>query len=119
MLIPLSNGPDAFKGGWHWEAAGLAAGEGAISVSVSPLVLDWTPRHVVAHGRFERSLAESAYGAFLAQGSFLVFGALLLHSLDFAGDVNFVILTVVGVAGSFACGWAVLMLGRALTSKRG
>jgi hypothetical protein len=46
-----------------------------------------------------------------------VFVALLLHSLDLAGDVKFVILTVVGVAGSFACGWAVLVLGRALTSR--
>jgi len=105
LLIPLSNGPEAFKGGWHWEAAGLAVCEGAISVSVSLLALDWARRHVIAHGQFERRLAESAYGAFVAQGPVLVFGALLLASLDLAGDVKFVILTVVGVAGSFACGW--------------
>lgn len=117
LLIPLSNGPDAFKGGWHWEAAGLAVCEGAISVSVSLLVLDWARRHVVAHGQFERSMAESAYGAFVAQGPVLVLGALLLTSLDLAGDVKFVILTVVGVAGSFACGWAVLVLGRAPASR--
>jgi glucans biosynthesis protein C len=117
LFIPLSNGPDAFKGGWYWEAAGMAVCEGAISVSAPLLVLDWARRHVVAHGQFERSLAESAYGAFVAQGPVLVFGALLLHSLDLAGDVKFVILAAVGVAGSFACGWAVLVLGRALTSR--
>lgn len=117
LLIALSNGPDAFKGGWHWEAAGLAVCEGAISVGVSLLVLDWTRRHVVAHGQFERSMADSAYGAFVVQGPVLVIGALLLLSLDLAGDVKFVILTVVGVAGSFACGWAVHVLGRATTSS--
>lgn len=110
LLIPLSNGPGAFKGGWHWEAAGLSVSEGAISVGVSLLLLDWARRHVVAHGRFERSLAESAYGAFVAQGPVLVVGALLLHPLDLAGDVKFVILATVGVAGSFACGWVACLL---------
>jgi hypothetical protein len=117
LLIPLSNGPDAFKGGWSWEAAGLAVCEGAISVSISLLLLDWARRHVVVHGQFERSLAESAYGAFVAQGPVLVFGALLLRSLDVAGDVKFALLTVVGVTGSFACGWAVLVMSRALRSR--
>lgn len=106
VLVVLSDGPDPFRGGWHWEAAGLAVCEGAVSVGVSLLVLDWARRHVVAHGRFERALAESAYGAFVAQGPVLVIGALLLHPLDLGGDLSFVLLTVIGVGGSFACGWA-------------
>jgi glucan biosynthesis protein C len=118
LLIALSDGPDAFKGGWHWEAAGLAVCEGAISVSVSLLALDWARRHVISHGRFERSLAASAYGAFVAQGPVLVLGALLLRSLDVGGDPAFVILTVVGIVGSFACGWAVVSLGHALAKRR-
>jgi hypothetical protein len=101
FLIPLSDGPDAFKGGWHWEAAGLAVCEGGISVGVSLLAVDWARRHVVAHGEFERCLAESAFGAFVAQGPVLVFGALALASFDLAGDVKFVLLTAFGVAGSF------------------
>lgn len=115
LLIPLSNGPDAFKGGWHWEAAGMAVCEGAISVSMSLLVLDWARRHIIAHGQFERSLADSAYGAFVAQGPVLVIGALLLSSLDLAGDLKFAMLTVVGVGGSFASGWAVVAFSRALS----
>jgi hypothetical protein len=95
----------------------MAACEGAISVSVSLLVLDWARRHVVARGRFERTLAESAYGAFVAQGPVLVLGALLLTSLELAGDVKVVLLAVLGVAGSFACGWVVRVLARAVTSR--
>lgn len=117
LLIVLSDGPEAFKGGWHWEAAGTALCEGAISVGVSLLVLDWTRRHVVGRGPFERRLAESAYGAFVAQGPVLVIGALLLTSLDVSGDLKFLMLTVVGVVGSFACGWAAHVLGRALTRR--
>jgi hypothetical protein len=114
-LVPLSNGPEAFKGGWHWEAAGLAVCEGVISVSVSLLVLDWARRHVNAHGQFEHALAKSAYGAFVAQGPVLVFGALLLTPHHVAGDVKFILLSIIGVVGSFGCGWVVLRLGRALT----
>jgi hypothetical protein len=106
-LIALSDGPQGFRGGWHWEAAGLAVCEGAISVSVSLVVMDWARRHVVPHGRFEEALAASAYGAFVAQGPVLVLGALLLRPLDVSGDLKFVVLALVGVAGSFACGWSV------------
>lgn len=118
ILIVLSGSPpEAFKGGWAWEAAGLAITEGAISVGMSLLVLSWSRRHVVAHGRFERSLADSAYGAFLAQGPVLVVGALLLSPLDIAGDLKFLIIAVAGVVGSFACGWAVVVLRRAFSQR--
>lgn len=106
LLVALSDGPEAFRGGWHWEAAGLAVCEGAISVSASLLVLDWSRRHVVARGRLERSLARSAYGAFVAQGPVLVIGALLLAPLDLPGDLDFLVLATVGVVGSFALGRA-------------
>lgn len=42
-------------------------------MGVSLLVLDWARRHVVAHDRVERSLADAAYGAFVA--------AVLVHAL--------------------------------------
>ena len=116
-LIFGSDGPESFKGGWHWEAAGLAVCEGAISVGVSLLILDWARRHVVAHGRFEKSLAESAYGAFVAQGPVLVLAALLLDPLNAAGDLKFLALATIGVLGSFTCGWTVVALGRALPQR--
>lgn len=112
VLVVASDGPDAFKGGWHWEAAGLAVCEGLVSVSVSLLVLDWSRRHVVAHGSFEDALARSAYGAFVAQGPVLVLGALLLRPLGVPGDLAFLALATLGVAGSFACGWVVVRLGQ-------
>ncbi|HET9020823.1 MAG TPA: acyltransferase family protein [Ornithinibacter sp.] len=110
VLVVLSDGPEDFTGGVHWEAAGWAGCEGVLAVSASLLVLDWSRRHVVAHGRRERSVARSAYGAFVAQGPVLVVVALLLEPLDVPGDLRFVVLAVGGVLGSFACGWAAVRL---------
>jgi hypothetical protein len=73
--------------------------------AASLLVLDWSRRHVVAHGSVEEGLARSAYGAFVAQGPVLVLGALLLRLLEIPGDLKFLLLAALGVAGSFACGW--------------
>ena len=117
-LVPTSDGPDAFMGGWHREAAGWAVCEGAVSVGVSLLVLDWCRRHVVAHGRFEHSAARAAYGAFVAQGPVLVVAALLLRGLDLPGDLKFVLLALIGVLGSFACGFAAVRVGARLSSRK-
>ena len=110
VLVVLSDGPDGFTGGVHREAAGWAGCEGVLAVSTSLLVLDWSRRHVVAHGRRERSVARSAYGAFVAQGPVLVVIALLHDPLDVPADLRFVVLAVGGVLGSFACGWAAVRL---------
>jgi hypothetical protein len=103
-LVLLSDGPEAFKGGWHWEAGGLAVVEGAVAVGMSLLVLDWSRRHVVAHGRLERSVSGAAYGAFVVQGPVLVALALALRPVQLPGDLKFVVVAVLGVLGSFALG---------------
>lgn len=48
VLIWLSNGPTAFQGGWHWEAAGFAVCEGAVSSS-APGPTRRTARRARAH----------------------------------------------------------------------
>jgi Acyltransferase family len=118
VLVVTSDGPDAFMGGWHREAAGWAVCEGAVAVGVSLLVLDWSRRHVVSHGARERAAARAAYGAFLAQGPVLVAGALLLERLDVPGDLKFVLLAVIGVLGSFAVGLAAVQVVRRVSASR-
>ena len=114
----LSDGPEEFKGGWHWEAACLAVCEGAISVGVSVPVLDWSRRHVVRQGELERRLAGAAYGAFVAQGPVLVALALALRPLDVAGDGKVLVLAVLGVLVSFAIGALVESSRRGTGSRR-
>ena len=110
VMILLSNGPDAFNGGWHWEAAGFAAFEGVFSVSVSLLVLDRFRRRYAHQGPLGRGLARASYGAFVVQGPVLVFLALALRSTSLPGDVKFMVLAPAAVMGSYALAGAVQAL---------
>ena len=114
VMILLSNGPDAFKGGWHWEAAGFAVFEGVFSVSVSLLVLDRFRRRHAHQGPLGRRLARASYGAFVVQGPVLVFLALALRPTSLPGDVKFIVLAPAAVVGSFALAGGV----QALTGRR-
>jgi hypothetical protein len=101
VLIVLSDGPDHFKGGWNWEAAGYAAVEGVFSVSIALIVLDRFRRRHADQGRLARRLGRSAYGAFVAQGPVLVLIALALRPADLPGDIKFLVLAPTAVIVSF------------------
>lgn len=103
-LVLLSDGPEPFKGGWHWQAAGLAVCEGMVAVGASVLILDWSRRHVVGYRHHERGLARAAYAAFVLQGPVLVGLALALRPLNTAGDLKFALIALLGVSGSFGAG---------------
>ena len=110
VLIVLSNGPEPFKGGWFWEAAGFSAVEGVFSVSVALIVLDRFRRRHANQGRLARRLGRSAYGAFVAQGPVLVLIALALRPLNLPGDIKFLLLAPTAVTGSFGLAAAALAL---------
>ena len=110
VLIVSSNGPEPFKGGWFWEAAGFAAVEGVFSVSVALIVLDRFRRRHAEQGHLARRLGRSAYGAFVAQGPVLVLVALALRPLNLPGDIKFLLLAPTAVIGSFGLAAAALAL---------
>jgi hypothetical protein len=110
VLIVLSDGPDGFKGGFRWEAAGYAAFEGVVSVCLSLLVLDRFRRRHSRQGPRGRRLAGAAYGAFVVQGPVLVAVALAMRGIDLPGEVKFIVLAIVAVAACF---------GLAATPRRG
>jgi hypothetical protein len=104
VLVLTAPGPDPFRGGVHWQAAGLAACEGLVSVSLSLLILDGTARHVLAARPHEPALARAAYGAYVAQGPVLVALAVALRPFPVPGDLKFLALAALGVLGSFGVG---------------
>lgn len=109
-LIMLSNGPEFFKGGWFWEAAGFAAVEGVFSLSVALIVLDWFRRRHDHQGNLARLLGRSSYGAFVAQGPVLVLIALALRPADLPGDLKFLLLAAAAVICSFGLAAAVVLI---------
>jgi hypothetical protein len=103
-MILLSSGPDPFRGGVHPEAVGFALVEGVFSVSVSLVILDRFRRLHDNAGPMGRTLARSAYVAFVVQGPVLVLVALALRDLDLSGDLKFVVLATTGVTLCFGIG---------------
>jgi glucans biosynthesis protein C len=118
-MIFLSNGPDSFKGGWHWESAGFAMFEGVLSVAMCVLVLDVCRRRFDTQGPVRRWMSRSAYGAFVAQGPVLVAIALAMRHLSVSGNLKFLVLAVTAVAGSFAVADAVASIGDHLGHRLG
>jgi glucan biosynthesis protein C len=101
ILILLSPGPEPFRGGWHWEAAGLALCEAVFSVSMSVVVLEWFRRRHARQGALGRMLAPAAYGAFVLQGPVLVLLALALRPSGLWGDVQFLVLALTATVACF------------------
>lgn len=101
VLILLSDGPEPFKGGLHWEAAGFAVFEGVFSTCMSLLVLEHFRRRHAHTGRLGRRLARAAYAAFALQGPVLTLTALAMRSLDVAGEVKFALLATTSLVLCF------------------
>lgn len=113
LVVLLSSDLELAEGGWHWEAAGLAAAEGVLSVTLSILVLDWFRRHLARHRPGGRRMARAAYGAFVAQGPVLVLIALALRPVDLPGDLKFLVLALTSVTISFG----LVMIGQDLADR--
>jgi fucose 4-O-acetylase-like acetyltransferase len=100
---------DRFMGGWHWQAAGLSATEGVLSTCVSLWAVDRFRRRHDVLTPLTRRMAPAAYGAFLLHPPVLVVLALAIGVLPLPATVQFAVVLVGGVAGSF---WLAALAGR-------
>jgi hypothetical protein len=103
--LGLPTGLDLFTGGWRWQAAATAAAEGVLAVTASLWLLGFAQRHAGPRGPLARSLARSAYGAFLLQGPVLIALALALRPLVLTAEVKAFAVAAVGTSASFALAW--------------
>jgi acyltransferase-like protein len=87
----------------HWAPLGLAAIEGPLAVGASVWLLGVAQRHLNrGAGARERTLARSAYAAFLVQGVVLIGLMIALRPLPAPAEVKALAAAALGVAGSFA-----------------
>lgn len=104
--------------GLHWAPLVLAAIEGPIAIGASVWLLAVAQRRLADEpGPFRRSMARSAYAAFLLQGVVLIGLMVALRPFDAPAEVKAVTVAALGVAGSFALAWALVTrtaLGRIL-----
>jgi hypothetical protein len=102
-----------FLGGWHWASAGTSVAEGLLAVTVSVWLLGFTQRHL----DHPHPAARYAYAAFLVQGHVLIALALSMRALPVAVEIKAVVVSVLGVLGSYALSWLLVRrtpLGRLL-----
>jgi hypothetical protein len=103
--LGLQTDLDLFTGGWRWQAAATAAAEGVLAVTASLWLLGFAQRRAGPRGPLARSLARSAYGAFLLQGPVLIALALALRPLVLPAEVKAFAVAAVGTSASFALAW--------------
>jgi len=102
---PLGLAEDAYFGGWGLPAFLGAACEGVIAVTAPIWVIAFAQRRLNSMGRLRRAMARSSYLAFMMQGPVLVAIALVLRPMDLPGDVKALVVSTLGVIGSFAVSW--------------
>jgi hypothetical protein len=102
---PLGLTEDDYFGGFGWPSLATAVAEGALVVSACVWVLGFAQRRLDRQGPFGRSLARSAYGAFLLQGPVLIGLALALRPFGLSGEAKALAVAVIGVTFSFALAW--------------
>jgi len=93
---------DRYAGGWHWQAAGTSLVEGALAATLPLFLIDWFRVHGSRQGRLLRSMAPSAYGAFVIHPPVVVGLALALHRVALPAEAKFALVLAGAVAGSFA-----------------
>jgi hypothetical protein len=102
--------PDVwFEERTHWAPLALAAIEGPLAVGAVVWMLGLAQRHLDRPpGELGRALARSAYAAFILQGAVLIALMVGLRPVDLPVEVKAVAVATLGVAGSFALGWALV-----------
>jgi hypothetical protein len=100
---------ESFGGGWRWEALVLATIGGALSVTASIWVLAFSQGHLDRAGRIAREMSRAAYAAFTFQGFPLIVAALVLRPFEVPLEVKALIVAALGIAGSFALGWLLVV----------
>lgn len=96
---------DAFAGFGTWQSAVLAVIEGALVVSMPLWLVDLFRRRFGHQGAVARLASRAAFAAFVVHQVVLVGLVLASHAVVWPPEVEWLGVSVVGVAGSFAVGW--------------
>ncbi|WP_186814457.1 acyltransferase family protein [Actinotalea fermentans] len=95
---------DAFAGFGTWQSLALAAIEGALVVSMPLWLVDLFRRRFDHQGTVARRASRAAFAAFVVHQLVLVGLVLASHEVVWPPEVEWALVSVAGVAGSFAIG---------------
>jgi fucose 4-O-acetylase-like acetyltransferase len=99
-----------FSGDGAWQSFVIAALEGVLMVAMSLWLLDVFRRRADHRSRLGRELGRAAFAAFVVHQVVLVELVLWTHHLPWPPEVEYLLVCVLGVAGSFAIASLVVRL---------
>jgi peptidoglycan/LPS O-acetylase OafA/YrhL len=100
--IPQGGGPSAYDGGWTWQSLGLASWEQFTGVALGLGLMAWfrsrfnTPHPVMSW------LSDHSFAVYVIHAPVLVAATILLRGFEAPALVKILLLTLVGLAVSFA-----------------
>lgn len=97
-------GKDLFGGGPHWQALVYALWEPVVCVGISMKLVVLFRERCSAPGALLRRMARGAYAAYIVHPFLLICGTALLANLPLGALIQFVGLTAIATAASFAAG---------------
>lgn len=119
-VITVAAGGDyrQLAGGWHWQTAAFAAGDGLITVTLCL----WTAAAFAVHANRPLSgplaaAADGSYAAYILHAPVLVILSTTARSLSWAPGLKLLVVAPVAVALSFALGAAVTALIRFFANR--
>jgi hypothetical protein len=99
-----------FSGGGTWESLLLASVEGVLVMTMPIWLLDLFRRRFDGQGRLAREMGRAAFATFLVHQVVLVGLVLASRYLPWLPEVEYLVVTALGVAASFFVGWVLLRL---------
>jgi hypothetical protein len=104
----LRGNSDAYFGGWHWQNAAICLWESLTCVAVCFGLIVLFREKFNSQGPLAKLLSENAFAVYVFHPPIVIFAARLLHHILWHPLLKFLILTAIGVVGSFALSMAVL-----------
>jgi peptidoglycan/LPS O-acetylase OafA/YrhL len=88
--------------GWHWQAAGMDLWRAGMCLSLTVGLVTLYRDHFNGQGRVARFLARNAFGVYVVHPPILIATSTWLHGWDIPVEAKFALVSLIGIATSFA-----------------
>jgi glucans biosynthesis protein C len=103
--IAITDDPEPFLGGWRIEATLIPLIEATLALGMSLWLVDWFRRRANRAGALVGGLGRASFAAYLLHVPITILLAIALRGVGVPGELKFLGVFALGVAGSFGLGW--------------
>lgn len=103
--ISITDNPDPFLGGLHFEATLIPLIEATLALGMSLWAIDWFRRRANRGGPLARGLGRASFAAYLLHAPITILIAMTLRQVGVPAELKFLGVFALGVVASFGFGW--------------